>query len=113
MLGTVPNTNGTSKLELNNLPAGTYSIFAYYTGAEGVYEASKSDEITVTVKSATLPTDGWSIQIEADSKTQTKLQLGVENILSIAAPNGYTTDDYRVEWLVSKDGGETWALGWH
>ena len=34
----------------------------------------------------------------------------MENILSIAAPNGYTADDYRVEWLVSKDGGETWAL---
>lgn len=110
VLGTVPNTNGTSKLELTNLPAGTYSIYAYYTGAEGVYEASKSDEITVTVKSATLPTDGWSIGIEAETTTQTELQLGVENTLSIAAPAGYSANDYRVEWLVSKDGGETWAL---
>ena len=69
-----------------------------------MYEASKSNEITVTVKSATLPTDGWSIKIEADGE-KTNLQLGVENILSIAAPNGYTGDDYRVEWLVSRRGG--------
>lgn len=108
VLGTVPNTNGTSKLELTNLPAGTYSIYAYYTGAEGVYEASKSDEITVTVKSATLPADDWSIKV-GDTANGT-LTVAVENTLSIAAPDSITTDDYRVEWLISKDGGETWAL---
>lgn len=108
VLGTVPNTNGTSKLELNNLPAGTYSIFAYYTGAEGVYAASQSAAITVTVKSAELPADGWSIKV-GDTANGT-LTVAVENTLSIDAPDSITTDDYRVEWLISKDGGETWAL---
>lgn len=108
VLGTVPNTNGTSKLELTNLPAGTYSIYAYYTGAEGVYAASQSAAVTVTVKSAELPADGWSIKV-GDTANGT-LTVAAENTLSIAAPDSITADDYRVEWLVSKDGGETWAL---
>lgn len=109
-LGTANVINGFAKIELTNLAAGEHQIAAYYLGAEGVYAASQSAAVTVTVKSAELPATGWSIQIEADSQKPTELQVGKENILSIDAPDSITTDDYRVEWLISKDGGETWAL---
>lgn len=109
-LGTGNVINGFAKIELTNLAAGEHQIAAYYLGAEGVYAASQSAAVTVTVKPAELPATGWSIQIEADSQKPTELQVGKENTLSIVAPTGYSADDYRVEWLISKDGGETWAL---
>lgn len=107
-LGTGNVINGFAKIELTNLAAGEHKIAARYLGAEGVYAASQSAAVTVTVKSAELPADGWSIKV-GDTANGT-LTVAAENALSIDAPAGYSADDYRVEWLVSKDGGETWAL---
>lgn len=107
-LGSANVINGFAKIELTNLAAGEHKIGAHYLGAEGVYAASQSAAVTVTVKSAELPADGWSIKV-GDTANGT-LTVAAENTLSIDEPAGYTTDDYRVEWLVSKDGGETWAL---
>ena len=108
-LGRVALVNdGHAALSLTNLPAGEYAIAAYYLGAEGVYAASEGESPAFEIQSATLPETGWSIVIGDGSETN--ISVGKETTLSISAPAGVVAADYRVEWLVSKDGGETWLL---
>lgn len=108
-LGRVALVNdGRAALSLTNLPAGEYKIAAYYLGAEGVYEASEGTSPAFEIQSATLPETGWSIVIGDGSETN--ISVGKETTLSISAPAGVVAADYRVEWLVSKDGGVTWLL---
>ncbi len=108
-LGRVALVNdGRAALSLTNLPAGQYAIAAYYLGAEGVYAASEGESPAFEIQSATLPETGWSIVIGDGSETN--ISVGKETTLSISAPAGVVAADYRVEWLVSKDGGETWLL---
>ena len=108
-LGRVALVNdGSAALSLTNLPAGEYAIAAYYLGAEGVYAASEGKSPAFEIQSATLPETGWSIKIGDGSETN--ISVGEETTLSISAPAGVVAADYRVEWLVSKDGGVTWLL---
>lgn len=74
--------------------------------------AISGDAATLTVNSATLPSEGWTIGTGDDTdKDIDSMTIGQEYDLKVHAPNALKHgEDYTTQWYASMDGGLTWVL---
>ena len=112
--------DGTANFVLTNTAQleGEYTIYAQYSGYPTMYTTAVSaDNATLTVNSATLPSEGWTIGIEKGDRTLTEMTIGQEYELKVYAPEKENSsgeyqhgEDYTTQWYASMDGGLTWVL---
>ena len=107
--------DGTANFVLTNTAQleGTYTIYAQYSGYPTMYTTAISgDAATLTVNSATLPSEGWTIGTGDDTdKDIDSMTIGQEYDLKVHAPNALKHgEDYTTQWYASMDGGLTWVL---
>ena len=112
--------DGTANFVLTNTAQleGAYTIYAQYSGYPTMYTTAVSaDNATLTVNSATLPSEGWTIGIEKGDRTLTEMTIGQEYELKVYAPEKENSsgeyqhgEDYTTQWYASMDGGLTWVL---
>lgn len=113
-LGEASVVNNTAMLVLasTSLPAGHYSIWVEYSGVPGVFnEMGRSSTASsgLTVHSATLESDDFSLSNWANGEDQTSLVPGEENTITLSADD-YTFDtDFTYSWMISTDGGLSWS----
>ena len=107
--------DGTANFVLTNTAQleGAYTIYAQYSGYPTMYTTAVSgDAATLTVNSATLPSEGWTIGTHefADSNLES-MEIGTTYTLKVYAPDGLVHGtDYTTQWYASMDGGLTWVL---
>lgn len=107
--------DGTANFVLTNTAQleGAYTIYAQYSGYPTMYTTAVSgDAATLTVNSATLPSEGWTIGTHefADSNLES-MEIGTTYTLKVYAPDELVHGtDYTTQWYASMDGGLTWVL---
>ena len=107
--------DGTANFVLTNTAQleGEYTIYAQYSGYPTMYTTAISgNAATLTVNSATLPSEGWTIGTHefADSNLES-MEIGTTYTLKVYAPDGLVHGtDYTTQWYASMDGGLTWVL---
>lgn len=108
--------DGTANFVLTNTAQleGEYTIYAQYSGYPTMYTTAISgDAATLTVNSATLPSEGWTIGTEGENPSSNleSMEIGEEYELKVHAPNNLKPgEDYTTQWYASMDGGLTWVL---
>ena len=108
--------DGTANFVLTNTAQleGAYTIYAQYSGYPTMYTTAVSaDNATLTVNSATLPSEGWTIGTEGENPSSNleSMEIGEEYELKVYAPNALKHgEDYTTQWYASMDGGLTWVL---
>lgn len=108
--------DGTANFVLTNTAQleGEYTIYAQYSGYPTMYTTAVSaDTATLTVNSATLPSEGWTIGTEGENPSSNleSMEIGEEYELKVHAPNNLKPgEDYTTQWYASMDGGLTWVL---
>lgn len=109
--------NGTANFVLTNTAQleGAYTIYVQYSGYPSMYTTAVSGgTVTLTVNSATLPSEGWSIGVQNDTTALSEngtMEIGKEYTLKVQAPSGINHGEhYTTQWYASMDGGLTWVL---
>lgn len=111
--------DGTANFVLTNTAQleGAYTIYAQYSGYPTMYTTAigqGDSSNTLTVNSATLPSEGWTIGTEGENPSSNleSMEIGTTYTLKVYAPtNGLVHGtDYTTQWYASMDGGLTWVL---
>lgn len=115
-LGEAAVVGGSANLVLASvsLPVGQYSIYVEYSGVPGVFDGFGPSGLSgastgLTVYSATLVSDDFSLSNRADGENQTNLVPGVENTIRFSDTDYTLNEDYTYSWMISTDGGLSWS----
>lgn len=116
-LGEGNAVDGTANFVLTNTAQleGAYTIYAQYSGYPTMYTTAigTGGSNTLTVNSATLPSEGWTIGTEGENPSSNleSMEIGTTYTLKVYAPDGLVHGTYyTTQWYASMDGGLTWVL---